>query len=47
MDIKAVAYLVFGLFLVVALLIVIVLYYSKKRHKKIEDVKYRMLEDED
>lgn len=47
MDVEAIAYLVYGLFLVVALVAVVVFYYSKKRHKKIESAKHRMLEDED
>jgi nitrogen fixation-related uncharacterized protein len=39
-------YLLFGLSLVVALAITITFYYSKKRHKKVEEPKYRMLDDD-
>jgi len=40
------AYLLFGLALVVLFAIIIVHYYSKKRHRTIEEVKYKMLDDE-
>jgi len=39
-------YLLFGLGLVVALAMTIIFYYSKKRHKKVEEPKYRMLDDD-
>lgn len=39
-------YLLFGLSLVLALLVTILFYYSKKRHKKVEEPKYRMLDDD-
>jgi len=39
-------YLLLGLSLVVALVITIIFYYSKKRHKKVEEPKYRMLDDD-
>jgi len=44
---QAIAYFLFGLSLVVILLVIIIFYYSKKRHKKVEEPKYKMLEDED
>ncbi len=40
-------YLLFGLSLVIALAMTIIFYYSKKRHKKVEEPKYRMLDDKD
>jgi len=40
------AYFVFGLMLVVIFTVIIIFYFSKKRHKKVEDPKYKMLEDE-
>lgn len=39
-------YLLFGLSLVIALGVTIIFYYSKKRHKKVEEPKYRMLDDD-
>lgn len=39
-------YLIFGLSLVIAMGAVIGFYYSKKRHKKVEEPKYRMLDDD-
>lgn len=39
-------YLLFGLSLVIALTVTIIFYYSKKRHKKVEAPKYRMLDDD-
>lgn len=39
-------YLLFGLSLVIALAVTIVFYYSKKRHKKVEEPKYRMLDED-
>lgn len=39
-------YLLFGLSLVIALAVTIVYYYSKKRHKKVEEPKYRMLDED-
>ncbi len=44
---QAIAYFLFGLSLVVTLLVIIIFYYSKRRHKKVEEPKYKMLEDED
>lgn len=39
-------YLLIGLSLVLALAITIIFYYSKKRYKKVEEPKYRMLDDD-
>jgi len=39
-------YILFGLSLVIALVMTIIFYYSKKRHKKVEEPKYRMLDDD-
>ncbi len=46
MDNQAWAYLLFGLVLVVLFVIIIVHYYSKKQHSKVEEVKYKMLDDD-
>jgi len=46
MEKQAWAYFLFGLALVVLFAIIIVHYYSKKRHRTIEEVKYKMLDDE-
>jgi cbb3-type cytochrome oxidase subunit 3 len=43
----SVSYLLFGLTLVILLTVIIVHYYSKKRHRKVEEAKYRMLEDDE
>ncbi|MBI5640143.1 MAG: cbb3-type cytochrome c oxidase subunit 3 [Nitrospirae bacterium] len=47
MTSQAIAYGLFGLGLVVLFGIIIIFYYSKKRHKKVEEAKYKMLDDED
>lgn len=47
MTAQGIAYFIFGLTLVILFGIIIVFYYSKKRHKKVEDPKYKMLEDDD
>lgn len=47
MNGQAAAYFTFGLSLVVIFIVIIAFYYSKKRHKKVEEPKYRMLDDED
>ncbi len=39
-------YLLFGLCLVIALALTIIFYYSKKRQKKVEEPKYRMLDED-
>ncbi len=46
MKTQTIAYLIFGLALVVLFLVIIVHYYSKKRHAKVEEAKYRMLDDD-
>ena len=46
MEKQAWAYILFGLALVVLFVIIIVHYYSRKRHDKVEDAKYKMLDDE-
>ena len=46
MEKQAWAYFLFGLALVVLFVIIIVHYYSKKRHDKVEDAKYKMLDDD-
>jgi hypothetical protein len=43
----AIAYILFGAVLVVALAGAIVYYYSKSRHKKLEEPKYKMFDDDD
>ncbi len=47
MSVQSVAYFLFGLSLVVLFGIIIRFYYSGKRHKKVEEAKYRMFDDED
>jgi hypothetical protein len=39
--------MIFGFTLVILFGIIIVFYYSRKRHKKVEDPKYKMLEDDE
>ncbi len=41
------AYLVYGLTLCAALAGIIAFYYGRRRKHAVEDVKYRMLEDDD
>jgi len=41
------AYLIFGIGLVVLFIWILIYYYSKKRHDHIEEAKYKMLEDDD
>jgi cbb3-type cytochrome oxidase subunit 3 len=43
---QGMAYFLFSLSLVIIFAVIIVYYYSKKRHKKIEEPKYRMLDDD-
>lgn len=47
MEKQAWAYFLFGLALVVLFVIIIVHYYSRKRHEKVEDAKYKMLDDDE
>ncbi len=47
MNSQALGYFIFGLTLVVLFAVIIVYNYSKKRHKKVEEPKYKMLEDDD
>ncbi len=47
MNAQNIAYIVFGLTLIVLFGIIIAFYYSRKRHKKVEDPKYKMLEDDE
>jgi cbb3-type cytochrome oxidase subunit 3 len=46
MDKQVWAYALFGLALVVLFVIIIAHYYSKKRHNKVEEIKYKMLDDD-
>jgi len=47
MKAQAIAYLVFGVTLVILFVVIIAFYYSRKRHKKVEEVKYKLFEDDD
>ena len=47
MTAQGIAYFTFGCTLVVLLAVIIAFYYSRKRHKKVEDPKYKMLEDDE
>ena len=47
MNEQSAAYFIFGLVLVVLFVGIIAFYYSKKRHKKVEEPKYKMLDDKD
>ncbi len=47
MNAQSMAYFVFGLALVILFIVIIVHYYSRKRHTKVEQAKYRMLDDDD
>lgn len=47
MSASAIIYLLFGCVLVITFAVIIKYYYSKKRHKEVEEPKYRMLEDDD
>jgi len=47
MEKEAWAYVLFGLALVVLFVIIIAHYYSKKRRKKVEEIKYKMLDDDE
>jgi cbb3-type cytochrome oxidase subunit 3 len=47
MEMQTLAYLLFGVALVVLFGIIIVHYYSKKRHDKVEKAKYKMFDDDE
>ena len=47
MNSQAAAYITFGLALVTIFAVIIAYYYSKKRHGKIEEPKYKMFDEED
>jgi cbb3-type cytochrome oxidase subunit 3 len=47
MNAQGIAYFVFGLTLVIVFGVIIAFYYSRKRHKKVEEPKYKMLEDDE
>ena len=47
MDTQALAYVLFGVALVVLFGIIIVHYYSKKRRDHVEEAKYKMLDDDE
>ncbi len=47
MESQTIAYIVFGFTLVIIFTAIIIFYYSRKRHKKVEEPKYKMLDDED
>ena len=47
MHSDGIAYIAFGLALVVTLGVIVLFYYSRKRKKRVEEPKYRMLDDED
>ncbi|MGE5893872.1 MAG: CcoQ/FixQ family Cbb3-type cytochrome c oxidase assembly chaperone [bacterium] len=46
MTASAIAYVVFGITLVVLFGIIIGYYYSRRRHKSVEEAKYKMLDDD-
>ena len=46
MEAPAIAYLLFGLVLVTVFGGIIRYYYSPKRHKKVEEAKYKMLDED-
>ncbi len=47
MAIQGIAYVVFGFTLVVLFGVIIAFYYSRKRQRKVEDPKYKMLDDDE
>ncbi len=47
MSAESLTYFFFGVSLVAVLAGIIGYYYSKKRHKRVEEAKYRMMEDDD
>lgn len=46
MNIQGTAYFLFGLSLVVLFGVIIGYYYSRKRHNKVEEAKFKMLDDD-
>jgi cbb3-type cytochrome oxidase subunit 3 len=44
---QSLSYLLFGLTLVVLFIVIVAYYYTKKRHRSIEEAKYRMLDDDE
>ena len=47
MNAQTLAYVLFGGTLVVLFLVIIGYYYARNRHAKVEQAKYRMLDDDD
>lgn len=47
MRAQTLAYLMFGVTLVILFIVIIVHYYARKRHEKVEEAKYRMLDDDE
>ncbi len=47
MNAQTIAYLIFGLTLVILFGLIIIYYFSKRRHKKVEAPKYKMLKDDE
>ena len=47
MNARTLSYLMFGLTLVILFIVIIVHYYARKRHDKVEEAKYRMLDEDD
>ncbi len=47
MSAAATAYLIFGLVLCGLLVAAIAYYFSRKRHDRVEEAKYKMLKDDD
>jgi uncharacterized protein YneF (UPF0154 family) len=47
MNVQGIGYFLFGLSLVVLFGVIIGYYYSRKRHGKVEEAKFKMLDDED
>ncbi|RJQ53494.1 MAG: CcoQ/FixQ family Cbb3-type cytochrome c oxidase assembly chaperone [Nitrospiraceae bacterium] len=47
MNTHSIAYFIFGLTLVILFAVIIFYYYSGRRHKKVEEPKFKMLDDED
>jgi cbb3-type cytochrome oxidase subunit 3 len=46
MNEQSMAYILFGLTLVIILIVVIIYYFSKKRRTNVEAPKYKMLDDD-